>query len=165
SKLQPLSRLIFGLGIRHVGEKAAYVLAQKFCTIDNLMHAQKEDLDALYEVGDVMADSIKTFFKQQSTRQLIAKLKQAGLRCKEENIVHKKSALTGKTVVFTGELKHFTRMQAEAIVREHGGNPASSVSKLTHFLVIGENPGSKYAKAKALGVPIITEQEFREMVS
>lgn len=164
SKRQPLSRLIYGLGIRHVGEKAAYVLASRFKTLDNLIKADVEDFDAIYEVGSVMAEAIVEFFKQASTQDLIKKLKVAGLNLKEEVSSIKKSKLTGKTVVLTGELKDFTRAQAEAIVRQFGGNPTSSVSKNTDFVVVGENPGSKYDKAKKLGVKIINEDEFKEMI-
>lgn len=164
SKKQPLSRLIFGLGIRHVGEKAAYLLAQRFKTMDNFMGAQAQDFDAIYEVGTVMAGSIVEFFKQEDSRQLIRKLKNANLNLEEKVVAIKKSALTEKSVVFTGELKNFTRAQAEALVRQFGGNPSSSVSSNTGFVVIGEAPGSKYEKAKKLGVKIINEEEFSRLV-
>jgi len=164
SKKQPLSRLIYGLGIRHVGEKAAYVLAQKFKTLDNLMKAKQGDFDAIYEVGQVMAESIVKFFKQNSSYQLIKKLKAAGLNLQEKVTATKKSSLTGKTVVFTGELKAFTRQQAESLVRQFGGNVSSSVSRNTGFVVVGENPGSKYEQAKKLGIKIIDEREFKGMI-
>ncbi len=164
SKEQPLSRLIYGLGIRHVGEKAAYVLAQRFGTMDSLMKAEVSDLDAIYEVGSVMAESIVNFFRQESTRQLIKKLKDASLNFQEKLAAAKKTSLTGKTIVFTGELKGFSRLEAEALVRELGGNAASSVGKNTDLVVVGENPGSKYNKAKELGIKIIDEDEFREMI-
>jgi DNA ligase (NAD+) len=164
SKEQPLSRLIYGLGIRHVGEKAAYVLAHKFVTLDNLMKAKQEDFDAIYEVGSVMAESIVDFFKQKSTQDLIKKLKDAGLNLQEKITPIKKSPLTGKTVVFTGELATFSRGQAESLVRQFGGNASSSISKNTDLVVAGQNPGSKYDKAKKLGVKIIHENEFKEML-
>lgn len=164
SKQQPLSRLIYGLGIRHVGEKAAYVLAQRFKTLDNLIKANFKDFDAIYEIGFVMAESIVEFFKQDTIRNLIKKLKEAGLNVQEKIISTQKSPLTGKTVVFTGELKGFSRRQAEDIVRQYGGNASSSVSKNTDFVVVGENPGSKYSQAKKLGVKIISEEEFKEML-
>lgn len=164
SKQQPLSRLIYGLGIRHVGEKAAYILAQKFRTLDNLLKAKLEDFDAIYEVGPVMAKSIVQFFKQGDSRELIRKLKNYGLNLKEQVVPVKKSALTGKTTVFTGELKDYSRSQAEELVRRLGANPSSSVSRDTDFIVVGENPGSKYAQAKRLGVKIINEKEFKEMI-
>ena len=164
SKKQPLSRLIYALGIRHVGEKAAYVLARKFTTLDKLIQAKKEDLDAIYEVGIVMAESIVDFFKQDAIRELIKKLKSANLNFKEEVVKIKKSPLTGKTVVFTGDLISFKRQEAERLVRERGGNAASSVSKQTDWVVAGSNPGSKYDKAKKLGIKIIDEKEFSRLL-
>jgi DNA ligase (NAD+) len=164
SKSQPLSRLIYALGIRHVGEKAAFVLASRFKTMDNLLAAKKEDLDTIYEVGPVLTESIIDYFSCPSTKKLIEELRKAGLNFKEEVFAVKKTALTGKTVVFTGELESYSRIQAEELVRKLGGNPSSSVSKNTDFVVIGENPGSKYDKAKKLGVKIINEKEFMEMI-
>ncbi len=164
SKKQPLSRLLFGLGIRHVGQKAAFVLAQKFVTLDNLLKAKEDDLKAIYEIGQVMADSIVEYFKQETTRKLIEKLKKAGVNLKEEISLNKKSLINGKAFVFTGELADFSRSQAERIVRQFGGNAVSSVSAKTDFLVAGNKPGSKYAKAKALGVKIIDENKFKEMI-
>jgi DNA ligase (NAD+) len=164
SKLKSLSRLVYALGIRHVGEKAAYVLAQKFTAMDNLMHAKKEELDAIYEVGEVMAESTVNFFKLASTQGMIKKLKSAGMRLEEEISPLRKTSLTGKAVVFTGELKGFTRTQAQGLVRSTGGNASSEVSKNTDFVVAGDNPGSKYEKAKKLGVKIINEGEFKELL-
>ena len=164
SKSQPLSRLIYGLGIRHVGEKAGYTLANNFRSMDNIIKAKKKDLEAIYEIGAVMADSIVEFFKQDSTRLLIKKLREAGLNMKEPERTVKKSALSGKTVVFTGELSQFSRAQAQDIVRQMGGNAASSVGKETDFVIIGENAGSKLDKAKKLGVNIIDEDKFKEMI-
>ncbi|MCM8771201.1 MAG: NAD-dependent DNA ligase LigA [Candidatus Omnitrophica bacterium] len=164
SKRQSLSRLIYALGIRHVGEKAAFVLAQKFKTLDNLMQAKKEDFDGIYEVGEVMSQSIEDFFKQENTKKLIRKLKEAGVNTEEQEVRVKKTALTDKSVVFTGELKGFTRSQAEQLVRQMGGMTSSSVSKNTDFVVVGENPGAKYEKAKKLGIKIIDEKEFSRLI-
>jgi len=164
SKSQPLSRFIYALGIRHVGEKVAFVLARQFKTLDNLLAAKYEDLDKIYEVGPVMAESIVDYFSQVSTKKLIEDFKKAGLNLKEQVPAVKHTALSGKTVVFTGELKEFRRSQAEDLVRDSGGNASSSVSKDIDFVVAGENPGSKYDKAKKLGVKIINESEFREMI-
>ncbi len=164
SKLKSLYRLVYALGIRHVGEKAAYVLAQKFITMDNLMRAKKEELDAIYEVGEVMADSIVDFFKLASAQAMIKKLKSVGMRLEEKTSSVRKTSLTGKTVVFTGELKDFTRTQAQGLVRSMGGDASSDVSKNTDFVVAGDNPGSKYDKAKKLGVKIINENEFKGLV-
>ncbi|MBN1384161.1 MAG: NAD-dependent DNA ligase LigA [Elusimicrobia bacterium] len=163
SKTRPLSRLLYALGIRNVGEKAAITLAEKFLTIDKLMDATYEDLEKIFEIGPVMADSILKFFKLPATGKLIEKLKKAGLNIKE-NVKKGPQPLKDKTFVFTGELKQFTRSGAEAKVRELGGNPTSSVSKNTDFVVAGTSPGSKYEKAKKLGVKIISEQEFIKLL-
>jgi DNA ligase (NAD+) len=164
SKSQPLSRLIYALGIRHVGEKASFVLAQRFKTIDNLMKAKFRDLENIYEVGPVMAQSIVDFFKNDRVKSLIKKLKQAKVNMEEKITTTRTTAFTGKTVVFTGELEEFSRAEAERIVRELGGNPSSSVSKNTDFVVVGKNPGSKFQKAKELGLNIIDEKKFKEMI-
>jgi len=165
SKHRPLSRLIYALGIRHVGEKAAYVLAQRFKTMDNLLKAKKEDFDAIDEIGPVMAGSIADYFSQSATEKIISELKASGLNLKEESTHIKSSPLAGKTFVFTGELKSLSRLEAEALVRQHGGNAVSSVNKNTDFVIAGENPGSKYEKARALGVKIIHEDEFSRLLS
>lgn len=164
SKKQSLSRLLFGLGIRHVGEKAAFVLAQKFASLDNLLKAKEDDFKAIYEVGQVMSDSIVKYFKQDAAKKLIEKLAKAGINFKEGVSLNKKSAISGKSFVFTGELSDFSRGQAERVVRQLGGNAASSLSARADFLVVGDNPGSKYNKAKALGVKIINENKFKEMI-
>jgi len=165
SKSQPLSRLIYALGIRHVGEKAAYVLARQFRTMDKLVAAKKEDIDVIYEVGPVMAQSIADYFSLPQTRKLIEELRKSGLNLKEEILEVKPTPLTGKAVVFTGELKDYSRSQAKGLVRKYGGSPSSSVSQNTDFLVAGENPGSKCDKAKKLGVKIINEEEFSRLLS
>jgi DNA ligase (NAD+) len=164
SKKRSLSRLIYALGIRHVGEKAAYVLAQQFKTLDNFITAKREDLDKIYEVGPALAGSIIDYFSQSETKKLIDALRKAGLNFKEEVKEVKTTAFTGKALVFTGELKGYTRSQAEDLARRAGGNPTSSVSKNTDFVVAGDNPGSKYDQAKKLGIKIISEKEFKEMV-
>jgi len=164
SKNQSLSRLIYALGIRHVGEKVAYVLARQFKTLDRLMQAKKEDLDKIYEVGPVVADSVIDYFSQPQTKKLIEALRKAGLNLKEEVSELKPTLLTGKTVVFTGELNRYTRSESEELVRRAGGRPSSSISQDTDLLVAGDNPGSKFDKASKLGVKIIHEDEFLEML-
>jgi len=164
SKKQPLSRLVFALGIRHVGEKAAFVLAQYFRTLEKLASATRESFDGIYEVGPVMTDSIVDYFSQSETKKLITVLKKAGLNFVEKVAQSEKTTLSGKTVVFTGELKDFTRLRAQELVRKLGGNASSVVSKGTDFLVAGENPGSKYDKAVKLGVLVIDEAKFKELV-
>lgn len=164
SKHQSLSRLVYGLGIRHVGEKAAYVLTQHFRTIDNIMKTSLADFDAIYEVGSVIADSITDFFRHPSTIRLVKKLKEARLNLQEEAASIKKSILSGKSVVFTGELQDYSRLEAKKLVRQYGGNVSSGVSENTDFLVVGENPGSKYTKAKKLGIKIIDEKKFSRLI-
>lgn len=164
SKSQPLSRLIYALGIRHVGEKAAYVLAGKFKTMDGFLKATKDDLQSISEIGPVIAESIRDYFGLAQTIKLIEQLRQKGLNFQEETVEIAKTPFNGKTIVFTGEMKDFSRAQAQDIVRRRRGNPASSVSKNTDFVVAGENPGSKLDLARKLGVKIITEKEFAKML-
>jgi len=165
SKTRPLSRLIYALGIRHVGEKAAFMLSRHFRTIDNLSAAKYQDLVMIHEVGPVLAQSITDYFSLPQTRALLADLKKADLNLKESVAEIKKTSLTGKTVVFTGELREYSRLQAEESARKAGANPSSSVSRDTDFVVAGENPGSKYDKARKLGVKIIDETEFSRLIS
>ncbi len=161
SKEQPLSRVLYGLGIRHVGEKASLVLAEKFGTMDVLSEAKEPELQAIHEIGPVLAQSIVSFFKLGTTPAILRKLKRAGLTMKEATPKHNgRQLLAGKTVVFTGELAKFSRSEAERRVRELGGNAAGSVSAKTDFVVIGKAPGSKFTKAQKLGVKILTEKEF-----
>ena len=164
SKRRELSRLIYGLGIRNAGEKASYVLARRFKNIDNLARAGKEELEGIYEIGTVISASVADFFKQETVKRLIRRLKQAGVNTTQERFEVRESILTGKTVVFTGDLGSFNRIEAETLARQAGGRPSSSVSKKTDFVVRGNSPGSKYAKAKELGVQIISEEEFKEMI-
>ena len=161
SKTRPLSRVLYGLGIRHVGEKVSLTLAEKFGTMEALAQAKEADLEAIHEVGPVLAQSIVSFFKLDTTAPLLRKLKRAGLTMKEE--APKRNGpqlLAGKTVVFTGELEKFSRSEAERRVRALGGNATGSVSAKTDFVVAGKDPGSKFAKAQKLGVKILSEKEF-----
>ena len=164
SKQRTLDRLIYGLGIEHVGEKAAYVLSAYFKSLDNLMAAEREELQNIDEVGKVIAESIVDFASQAQTRRLIEDLRKAGLNFKHSEQRILSSKLSGKTVVFTGELKEFSRSLAEQLVRRLGGNSSSSVSKLTDFVVVGQNPGLKAAKARNLGVKIIDEEQFLRLI-
>ena len=164
SKSRPLSCLIYALGIRHVGEKAAYVLARQFRTLGNLAKAKLDELRNIYEVGPVVAEAIVNYFSRTETKKLIDQFKKTGINLKEEFSKVRATALTGKTVVFTGELRDYGRAEAQKMVREAGGNVVSSVSKDTDFVVSGENPGSKYAKAKKIGVEIIDEKNFSRLL-
>jgi len=161
SKTQSLSRVLYGFGIRHVGEKASLVLAEKFLSMDALSEAKEADLQAIHEVGPVLAQSIVSYFKLETTPGILRKLKRAGLTMKEDVVKTKgPQLLAGKTVVFTGELEKYSRPEAERRVRELGGIATSSVSAKTDFVVIGKAPGSKYTKAQKLGVKVLSEKEF-----
>lgn len=167
SKKRPLSRFLYALGIRHVGEKAAYVLAQKFKTIDKLMKTSVEELQSIPEVEPVMARSIQEFFENKFTKEIIEDFKKAGLNMVETVSEEEKKfnqIFANMTVVFTGELDSMTRSKAEELVRQLGGNPSGSVSRSTSLVVVGRNPGSKYQKAKEYGIKIVDEQEFLNML-
>ncbi|MBU1924110.1 MAG: NAD-dependent DNA ligase LigA, partial [Candidatus Omnitrophica bacterium] len=152
SKQQPLARLIFALGIRHIGQKAAYTLAEEFGDMQKLMQAKLEELDIIPEIGQVMAGAILNYFKLSPIRKLIQDLKDAGVNMRQWAGNFKINRLTAKTVVFTGELAGFSRAEAEELVRQSKGMPASSVSSKTDILVAGTNAGTKFNKARELGV-------------
>ena len=165
SKSRSLDRLLYGLGIRYVGEHMARVLIDHFGSIEALKNASYEDLIQIPEVGPVVAESVVTFFRQPENLKLLEKLKKAGIRLEQKPEERKKSdLLAGKTFVFTGALKSFTRDEAQRIVEELGGRAASSVSRRTDYVVVGENPGSKAERARQLGIPMITEEEFKKMI-
>ncbi len=163
SQTRGLARLLYGLGIRHVGEKAAIDLAEAFGSMDALMEADRSQLDGVPGVGPVVADTVTQVFRQPQTRALIRKLVAAGLKMTEERR-RGPQPLAKMTFVFTGELSELSRSQAEALVRQRGGQASSSVSPLTTYLVAGAAPGSKFAKAKKLGVKIIDETQFKKLI-
>jgi DNA ligase (NAD+) len=164
SKDTTLARLVFALGIRHVGERTAQVLAEHFGSLDKIRSASIEELSAVSDVGPVVAASIARFFAQDETNTVLEKLKRAGLRIPTAvRPAEEKAILAGKKFVFTGELQRFTRDKAEAWVRELGGAAASNVSKNTDYVVAGEKAGAKLAKATELGVTVISEEEFINM--
>lgn len=163
SKSNDLSRLIFAFGIRHVGEHTAEILAERFDTIDKLAQANLEDLSNIYEIGPVVAQSVLEFFRKTQTTRLVGRLKSSGVNTRQPKR-HVDNKFSGKTFVLTGELEGLSRHEAEAMVKSLGGNVSSSVSKKTDFVVLGKDPGSKYTKAKELGVKILDEQEFRRML-
>jgi len=164
SRHPTLDRLIYALGIRHVGDHVAEVLARRFGSLDRLAAATEEELSQTPEIGPVIAQAVAVFFRQKQTRELLEKLKRAGVASQAPAAAAvTEGPFTGKTVVFTGAL-NMPRSQAEGIVAAQGGRAASSVSKSTDYVVVGGSPGSKYGKAKELGIPILTEDEFRRMV-
>jgi len=158
-----LEGFIFVLGIRNVGEETAHDLAQKFGSIEKLKKASLSDLQQIPDIGPVMAESIFNFFREKRNLEFIEKLKNVGVK-----IVEKKKGgrevLKGLTFVFTGGLKTMTRGEAKKKVRERGGDVSESVSKRVNFVVVGEEPGSKYEKAKKLGVKTISEEEFLKII-
>jgi len=164
SKENDLYRLITALGIRHVGGKASKVLARKYKTMENLQNANFEQLSQINDIGEVMANSIIEFFMQEQTKDLIKKLKNAGvnMNCLEEESDDKR--FEGKTFVLTGSLELFTRKEAEDIIEKLGGKTSSSVSKKTDYVLAGEDAGSKLTKAQSLGINIISETDFKEMI-
>ena len=164
SKSRDLNRLIYGLGIRHVGEHAAWIFANRFGSIERIAHASLGELTDTPEMGPVMAESVYNFFQNKENIKILKKLKDAGIKMTGK--IKKASAgpLAGKSVVITGTLKDLSRSDAEEAVRKAGGNPSSSVSKNTDFLLAGEEPGSKLDKAKALAVRVINEEEFKRML-
>ena len=164
SKQNDLYRLITALGIRHVGGKASKMLAKKYKSLDNLANAEFDDLKQMNDIGEIMADSIVNFFAQTQTKDLIEKLKQAGVNTnaiEEENIDNR---FEGKTFVLTGSLEKYTRKEAEELIEKFGGKTSSSVSKKTNYVLAGEDAGSKLTKAQSLGVTIISEDDFSEMI-
>ncbi len=164
SKKKDLSQFLFGLGIMNVGAKAAETLARRYGAIDQLINTSIEDLEAIHEIGIVMAQSIWQFFQSDAAKQLIKKFKQAGLNLAESQSTQISHKLEGKKFVFTGELKAMTRSQAGIRVKMLGAKLVGSVSPKTDFVVAGEATGLKYQKALKLGITILTEEQFREML-
>ncbi len=164
SKKNSLARLIYALGIRMVGERTAQLLADHFSSLDELAKAKEEQLFEVGEVGPKVAAAIAEFFSEPANRQIIRKLEKAGVRPTAEKRVIKSQKLAGKSFVFTGGLANRSREDAGKLVMQHGGKVSGSVSKKTDYVVVGTEPGSKYDKAKSLGVPILTEAEFEKLL-
>ena len=161
SKRQPLSRLVNALGIRHVGEQTAQLLARHFGTMDRLMSASPQEIAEIRGTGDVIADAVAHYFADVSSRALVDKLRRHGLTMDEPRQAQADGALKGKTVVITGTLPSLSRSDATALVEGAGGRVTSAVSKATSFVVVGADAGSKLEKAKELGVETIDEDELR----
>lgn len=164
SKKRDLSRLIFALGIRHVGERAGKVLAGRFGTLERLMSATEEELTAVPEIGPKIAASMRAFFAEPQNRAVIARLVDAGVNIESTAAAAAARPLAGKVFVLTGALAGLTRDEAAARIELLGGRVASSVSRRTDYVVAGENPGSKLDKARELGVSIINEDEFNTLL-
>ena len=163
SKNNDLSKLIFALGIRHIGAKAGKLLADYFSDIDSVMNASVDDILQIDGFGKIMAESVVEFFSSDSTKELITKLKEAGVNMKSTNVVED-TRFSGMTFVLTGTLPTLKRAQASKIIESFGGKTSSSVSKKTTYVLAGEEAGSKLDKANKLGVQVISEEEFKEMI-
>ena len=163
SKENDLYRLITALGIRHVGIKAAKILAKRYENMDNLSEATVENLSMVEEIGPIVANSIREFFEQEQTKDLLKRLKDAGVNMERQKSEDEDERFAGKTFVLTGTLEKYSREEASNIIEKFGGKTSSSVSKKTSYLLAGEDAGSKLTKAQNLGVQIITEAEFDDM--
>lgn len=163
-KIIALDRFIFALGIPHVGSETAVDLARKFGRLEKLKKAEVEELNNIRDIGNVVARSIYNWFRGDYNMKLLGKFEKVGVKIQNQESTQKSSKLAGLIFVFSGRLDSISREKAEEIVRENGGNTSSAVSKETGFLIAGEEPGSKYNKAKQLGVKIISEKEFLNMI-
>jgi DNA ligase (NAD+) len=165
SRSRGLDRLLAGLGIRHVGNRGAYVLATHFGSLDALAAASAEELSAVHEIGDVIAESVHDFFHNPAGKHVVAEFKAIGIDPKmEKPAASEDQPLAGQTVVITGTLPTLERKEAEDLVVKHGGKASGSVSKKTSFVVAGESAGSKLTKAKELGIAVIDEAEFLKKI-
>ena len=166
SKTRGLQRLLYGIDIRHVGERYAKILAKHFKSIDRLAEATVDELNAIHEVGPTVAVSVYEWFRNPLHIDLISRLRAAGVKLEMEGAGTAASdeRFEGKTFVLTGKLEKYTRDEAAALIEERGGRVSSSVSKKTDYVVAGEDAGSKLTKAESLGVAVLDESEFTDMV-
>ena len=164
SKNRSLARLIFALGIRHIGVRAAEILSEHYNSIEDLSSATVEELEKIYEIGPKVAQSIVQFFQQEGNIKMLEKLRSAGIKMSEEKETGKELPLSGKTFVLTGALQSMARNTASNIIKELGGRVSSSVSSNTDYVIAGESPGSKFDRAKKLGINILNEEEFLKLI-
>ncbi len=167
SKTRGLQRLLFGLDIRHVGERYAKILARHFRSIENLANAGVEELDAIHEIGEAVAVSVFNWFANPRNQEIVERLKQADVKTEIDGdaSANLDENFAGKTFVLTGKLENFTRDEAAKIIEDRGGRVSSTVSKKTDFVVVGSDAGSKLTKAESLSVGVLNEDEFKEMIS
>ena len=158
-----MSRLVFALGIRQVGAKTGKSLASHFGTMENLMNATVEELTQVPDIGEITALSIFEWFSHEQSKEIIAKLQNAEVNMSSLRQVTD-TRFAGQTFVLTGTLSKFTREEATSRIEDFGGKASGSVSKKTSYVVVGENAGSKERKARELGIPILTEEEFLQML-
>jgi DNA ligase (NAD+) len=164
SKERPLARVLFALGITHVGEEIAEVLTDHFGGIAKLSRATEEDLQQIPTIGPKIAQSVASFFRQEGNRRIIEKLKQAGVRLEAKAPAPRESPLVGQEFVLTGRLSALSRAEAEARIKALGGSVGSSVTRKTTYMVVGEGPGSKLDRAHSLGTGLLTEEEFLRLI-
>ncbi len=156
--------MIYALGIRYVGSHTADILAKNYKSLDQLSKTSEEELLSIYEIGPHIAQSIVNFFKQSSNKKIIEKLKKAGLLMEREVIEELHQLLEEKSFVVTGKFTGYTRDEITELIKSLGGKVSSSISKKTDYVLVGEEPGSKFEKAKKLKLKIITEKEFNELI-
>jgi DNA ligase (NAD+) len=159
----PLSRLIMGLGIPYVGIETAEALAEEARDLDTLLHMKEEEFNAIEGIGGKTAHAIHAFFQDKDNREEIKRLLSHGVHPQKMKAKMTGHAFSGKTFVLTGALQHFTRDEATSLIKERGGKVSGSVSKNTDFVLVGDEPGSKYIKAKELGIEILSEAQFQRM--
>ena len=164
SKSAEINRLVYALGIRHIGEKAAKLLCEHFLSIENLFTASVEEISAIDGYGTIMAESVADYFSLEATRSLIDELKALGVEMKPLEAKKKEGIFLGKTFVLTGTLPTMSRKEASALIEQNGGKTSSSVSKKTDYVLAGEDAGSKLTKAQSLGVAVISEEELLQMI-
>jgi DNA ligase (NAD+) len=166
SKNMPLERLLFALGIRYIGEGAAKILARNFKDMSRIAEAGYDDITAIHEIGSKMTDSIVQFFADEKEKVLVAKLRDFGLNMEQsDDVLTDESKFNSMTFVLTGELTSMTRKQAKQSIELLGGKVTGFVSKRTDYVVVGDKPGSKLKKANELGVKIINEKEFFDLLN
>jgi DNA ligase (NAD+) len=168
SRQRGLARLLFGLGIRHVGERGAALLSRHYRSIEKLAAASAEKLAAINEIGPVIAESVSQFFANTENQQTIVRLRDAGVSMEESTPADTSTAspqtLAGKVFVLTGTLPHLTRQEAQTLITAAGGRVTSSVTRKTDYVVAGADPGSKYEQAQRLEIPLLTEEELHQLL-
>jgi DNA ligase (NAD+) len=166
SKTRGLQRLLYGIDIRHIGERYAKILANHYRDLDKIAEASVEELDAIHEIGPAVAESVYEWFREPANIDLVERLKAAGVKTEvgADSTAKLDERFVGKTFVLTGKLEQFTRDEAAKLIEERGGRVSSSVSKKTDFVVAGSDAGSKLVKAESLGVMILSEDKFKSMI-
>ena len=165
TKANSLDKLLFGLGMRHIGKKAAKILAENFDDIYDISNASVEDINSLDDFGEIMAKSVVDFFAKDETLKLIKKLEEAGVNLKGSKKELSSKVLEGKVFVVTGSFDEYSRNDITKLIEDNAGKVSGSVSKKTSFVIAGDNAGSKLSKAESLGISVISIDEFKEMIN